>query len=166
MNNITFPKISDNNVFEIYSGKNVLKFNHADCLNKINEFSKNTKLNYANIVNSAPVIYPVNLTLGLLGVINSKCYSIFPGSYNLHNILKMLELNKSEHLICEDSLMDIYLNKEKLNEVRLVTEKVKQVYVFTNEDSLKEKNLKEFKEIFVNANLNFYSDVNFEKIEI
>lgn len=166
MNNITLPKISENSVFEIYSGKNVLKFTHADCLNKINEFSKHTNLNYTNIVNSAPVIYPVNLTLGLLGAISSKCYSIFPGSYNLHNILKMLELNKSQNLICEDSLMDIQLNKEKLNEVRSVTEQVKQVYVFTNEYSLKEKNIKGFKEIFVNANLNFYSDVNFDKIEI
>lgn len=164
MNQINLPDISGRPAFEIYSDKDVRKLSHNDCLSKIEEFTANTKFNYSTIINSAPLIYPANLCLGLLGGISTKSYTVFPGSYNFHNIIKNIEMNKSENLVCEDSLLDIQLNKEKLQEIRKTTELVKQISVITNEESLKQKNISTFKEIFVNANLDFYKDSTFSKI--
>jgi hypothetical protein len=164
MNTYDLPNISNNIAFEVFNENGVSKLSHSDCLQKVNEFSFQTKINYNNIINSAPIFYPANFNLGFLGAISTKSYSVFPGSYNFNSILKMIEINKSEHLICEDSLIDVQLNKEKIKEVIKITEKVREVYVFTNESSLKEKNLETFKQIFVNANFNFYSEFNFNKI--
>lgn len=164
MNTIELPSIANNTAFEVFQGNGVSKLSHVDCLQKATEFAKTSKLNYNNIVNSAPIITPANFNLGLIGSIITKSYTIFPGSYNFNNILKMIEINNSEHLVCEDSLLDIQLNKEKLKEVRKTTEIVKDVFVFTTEQSLKEKNQTGFKEIFPNANLSFYSETSFNKI--
>jgi len=164
MNTYELPSISNNIAFEVFNENGVSKFSHSDCLVKVNQFASESKLNYNNIVNSAPIFYPANFNLGLLGAISSKSYSIFPGSYNFNNILKMIEINRSEHLICEDSLIDVQLNKEKIKEIRKITEMIKEIFVLTNESSLKEKNLDNFKQIFVNANLNFYCESSFNKI--
>lgn len=164
MNTVELPSISDNVAFEVFSGNGVSKLSHADCLKKSNEFAISSKLNYNNIVNSAPLVTPVNFNLGLIGSIATKSYTVFPGSYNFNNILKMIEMNKAEHLVCEDSLLDIQLNKEKIKEVRKTSEIVKEIYVLTTEEALKEKNTNGFKEIFPNANLNFYSETSFGKI--
>jgi len=164
MNTLDLPDISNNITFEVLEGKGVTKLSHSDCLSRVNEFVSSSKLNYNNIVNSAPVSYPSNFNLGLIGALSTKSYSIYPGSYNFNNILKMIETNKSSHLVCEDSLMDIRLSKEKLKDLRNITEMVKEILVLTNEETLKQKNIEAFKEIFVNANLNFYSENTFSKI--
>lgn len=164
MNTVELPSISNNLAFEVYHEKGVSKLSHSDCLDKVNKFAKESKLYYNNIVNSAPINVPANFNLGVIGSISTKSYSVFPGSYNFNNILKMIEMNKSEYLICEDSLLDIQLNKEKLKEVRKTSEIVKNIFLFSTEQSLKEKNINGFKEIFPNANLNFYSESTFDKI--
>ena len=164
MNTVELPNISNNTAFEVFHEKGVSKLSHTDCLNKASEFAKSSKLDYNTIVNSAPIITPANFNLGLIGSIITKSYTVFPGSYNFNNILKSIEMNKSEHLVCEDSLLDIQLNKEKLKEVRKTSEIVKDIFVFTTEESLKEKNVAGFKEIFPNANLSFYSEASFNKI--
>ena len=164
MNNIALPEIGDKTAFEIYSDNNVTKLSHQDCLEKINKFSLGNKINYANVVNSAPLIYPVNATLGFLGSLNNKSYSIFPGSYNFNNILKMIEINSAKHLICEESLLGITMSAEKIKQISHVTEKVEQIFIFTADSEIEESNLTSFKEIFPNAEMNFYSDRTFDKI--
>jgi hypothetical protein len=164
MNTIELPSISNNVAYEVFHADGVSKLSHSDCLQKANEFAKASKIYYNNIVNSAPIITPANFNLGLIGSIITKSYSVFPGSYNFNNILKMIETNNSEHLICEDSLLDIRLNKEKLKEVRKTSEIVKEIFLLSSEEALKEKNVAGFKEIFPNANLHFYSEANLNKI--
>jgi hypothetical protein len=164
MNNVALPDIGDNSAFEIYSDNGVKKFSHQDCLEKINRFSTENKFNYANVVNSAPLIYPVNATLGFLGSLNNKSYSIFPGSYNFNNILKMIEINGANHLICEESLLGLTMSAEKIKLISHVTEKISQIYVFIADNQVDESNIKNFKEIFPNALMNFYSDKTFNKI--
>jgi len=164
MNNVTLPEIGDKSAFEIYSDNNVLKFSHQDCLEKINKFSTENKMNYTNVINSAPLVYPVNATLGFLGCLNNKSYSIFPGSYNFNNILKMIEINRANHLICEESLLGISMSAEKIKQICHVTERVNQIYIFTAENQVDESNIKNFKEIFPNAEMNFYSDKTFNRI--
>ncbi len=164
MKTVELPNISNNTAFEVFHENGVSKLSHADCLTKATEFATGSKIYYNNIVNSAPLTSPANFNLGLIGSISTKSYSIFPGSYNFNSILKMIEMNKSEHLVCEDSLLDIQLSKEKLKEIRITTEIVKEVFVLTTEESLKEKNIQGFKDIFPNANMSFYSESSFIKI--
>jgi hypothetical protein len=164
MSNVSLPEIGDKSAFEIYSDNGVTKFSHQDCLEKINKFSNENKFNYANVVNSAPLIYPVNAILGFLGSLNNKSYSIFPGSYNFNNILKMIEINGANHLICEESLLGLTMSSEKLKLISHVTEKINQIIVFTADNQIDESNIKNFKEIFPNAKMNFYSDKTLRKI--
>ena len=164
MNNVALPEIGDKSAFEIYSENDVKKFSHQECLEKINKFSSENKINYSNVVNSAPLIYPVNATLGFLGSLNSKSYSIFPGSYNFNDILKMIEINRANHFICEESLLGLTMSAEKIKQISHVTEKINQIYVFSSDSKIDESNLKNFKDIFPNAELNFYSDKTFDRI--
>lgn len=164
MNNISLPEIGDKSAFEIYGDNEVTKYSHNECLEKINKFSSENNINYANVVNSAPLIYPVNATLGFLGSLNNKSYSIFPGSYNFNNILKMIEINRAGHLICEESLLGITMSQEKIKQISHVTEKINQIYIFASSTNIEENNVKNFKEIFPNAQMNFYSDKTFNRI--
>lgn len=164
MNNIELPDIGNRTAFETYSENNVISYTHQNCLEKINQFSAENKINYANVVNSAPLIYPVNTTLGLLGSLNNKSYSIFPGSYNFNNIVKMIEINRANHLICEESLLGITMSQEKIKQISDVTEKVNQITIFKSEGKIEEGIVNNFREIFPNAQMDFYSDKTFNRI--
>jgi hypothetical protein len=164
MNNIALPEIGDKSAFEIYSDNDVTKLSHQDCLEKINKFSLENKINYSNVVNSAPLIYPVNATLGFLGSLSNKSYSIFPGSYNFNNIVKMIEINNAKHLICEESLFGITMSAEKIKQIIHVTEKVEQIYIFCSDNDIEDGDDLGFKEIFPNAEMKFYSDKTFDLI--
>lgn len=164
MNDIQLPDIGENTAFEIHSDNNVSQLSHQFLLNKINNFSSENNMKYSNVVNSAQFIYPINSTLGFLGTLNTKSYSIFPGSYNFNNILKMIEINRSKHLICEEGLLEISLSEEKLKQVLHVTEQVNNICVFGSGENVNEYELRNLKEIFPNAEVNFYNDKTFSKI--
>lgn len=164
MTNLSLPELKNENVFEIYSEAGVKTINHEDALKRINEFSQNIHTEYSNIVNSAPIYYPVNFTLGLLGGLNSKSYSVIPGTYNFVDMLKLIDSQKAPLFIGEHNILDIQIAKDKLEDVKKITNAVKDVVIFANEGEMKKKNSDNFKSIFGKANLHFYDEYSFRKL--
>ncbi len=165
MTNLTLPKKSEK-VFEFYTDEGVKDLTHKECLDRINEFNQNIKTDYTNIVNTAPIFYPVNLTLGFLGGMASRSYSVIPGNYNFMEMLKLVDIQKSSVFICEDNITDLQLASDKLKDVQNVTKIVEHVVMFTNIHNLKNKSLDGFRSLFANAKFHLYDEHNFRKLDI
>lgn len=152
-------------MFEVYTSNGVKVISNEDCVSKMNSFNEAFKhVDYQNIINSAPIFYPSNFTLGFMGALANRSYSIMPGHYNFVEILKLIEAQKSSMFICEDNLLNVDLAKNKLNDVKRITKLIKDVVVFTSESSLKDKNINNFKELFDSSKIHFYDDLTFNKI--
>ena len=164
LTNLSLPELKNDNVFEIHTEQGVKTINHQETLQRVQEFVSNLKSEYTNIVNSAPIFYPVNFSLGFLGGLASKSYNVIPGNYNFVDMLKLIDSQKSPIFIAEDNLLDVQIANDKLQEVRRITEVVKDVVVFSNENTLKSKNLEHFKNIFGKSNIHFYDEYSFKKI--
>jgi hypothetical protein len=119
-------------------------------------------MDYTNVVNSAPIFYPINLSLGFLGAIQNRSYSAFPGSYKFVDSLKLIDSQKAELFICEENMLDIQPAKDKANEIRDITKSVKNVVVFSSASS--QRRTEAFGELFTNAKLHFYDDLTFNKL--
>ncbi len=172
MTNISLPDINSNNNniphHQIYSDNNVHNLTHSNSLNAIEKFNTSLNMSFKNIVNSAPVFYPANFTLGLIGGFASNSYNVFPGNYNFVETLKLIQSQGAELFIGEDALFDMDIGG-KVNDVdgiKSVTESVRDVVIFTSQDSLKEREggMKKFKEMFENANMHLYDEVSLEKL--
>jgi hypothetical protein len=164
MTNLSLPELKNENVFEIYTEKGVKTINHEDTLKRIQEFTQNIHSEYTNIVNSAPIYYPANFTLGFLGGLASKSYNVIPGTYNFVDMLKLIDTQQSPLFIGEDNLLDIQIAKDKVEDVKKITGVVKDVVIFTTEEGLAKKNTDSFKNIFGKANIHFYDEYSFRKL--
>ncbi len=80
LTNLSLPELKNDNVFEIHTEQGVKTINHQETLQRVQEFVSNLKSEYTNIVNSAPIFYPVNFSLGFLGGLASKSYNVIPGN--------------------------------------------------------------------------------------
>ena len=165
MTNLTLPEIKNENVFEIYTDNGVKTINHQECLQRISEFTNNIKSEFSNIVNSAPIFYPANFTLGFLGGLSNKSYNVIPGNYNFVEILKLIDTQKSSVFIGEDNILDIQISKDKLEDVQRITSEVKDVIIFSNESNLKSKKLDSFTQIFGKSKIQFYDEYSFRKLD-
>jgi hypothetical protein len=163
MTNLSFPKLKgDETAFEIVTEGKTVKLSHEECLDKMEAFSKAFNLEYTNIINSAPIHYPVNLTLGLLGSISNKNYTVIPGTYNFSDSLKLLITQKAPMLICEEDLLDNLVNSKNITEMKSMTKDVKDVVIFANSSS-KKKDMKTLG-LFDNANFTYYDEFTFNKL--
>jgi hypothetical protein len=165
MTNLTLPEKSEK-VFEFYTDEGIKSITHKDCLERINEFNQNIKTDYTNIINSAPIFYPVNFALGFLGAMASRSYSVIPGNYNFMDMLKLVDVQKSPVFICEDNLTDMQMANEKMKDIQNITKNVEHVVMFTNRHNLKNKNLDFFKSLFGNSKFHFYDEHDFKKLDI
>jgi hypothetical protein len=164
MTNLSLPQLKNENVFEIYTESGVKFMNHVDSSQRISEFNNNLNIEFANILNSAPVFYPVNFTLGLVGGFSSKSYNIFPGNYNFVEMLKLIDSQKAQVFIAEDALLDVQIAEDKLENVKKITSIVNDVVIFSNPGHLDRKDLTSFKKIFESSNLHFYDEFSFKKL--
>jgi len=165
MTNLSLPEKNEK-VFEFYTDEGTKSITHKECLERINEFNQNIKTDYSNIVNSTPIFYPVNLTLGLLGGMASRSYNVIPGSYNFVEMLKLIEIQRSPIFICEDNITDIQIANDKLKDIKNITKIVEHVVMFTNRHNLKNKNVEAFKSIFENAKLHIYDEHDFRLLNL
>ncbi len=165
MTNLSLPQIKNQIVFEIFTDNGVKTISHSDCLERISEFSKNIKIEYTNFVNSAPIFYPVNFTLGFLGGLATKSYNVIPGNYNFVEILKLIESQKAPIFLGEDNILDIQIAKEKLEDIKKITSHVNDVVIFSNESNLKKKNLDTFVKMFEKSKIQFYDEYSFKKLD-
>jgi hypothetical protein len=165
MTNLSLPELKNETIFEIHTDQGIKKFNHQEVLQRVSEFTQNLNYEFINIVNSAPIYYPVNFALGFLGGLSIKSYNVIPGNYNFPEILKLIQTQRSPVFIAEDGLLDIQIAKEKLQDVQNITQLVKDVVVLSNEQNLKCKNLDEFKKVFANSRLQFYDEYSFKKLD-
>ncbi len=164
MTNISLPEVKNEKVLEIYTEKGIKTISHQESLERIKEFNSNLKLDYTNIINSAPIFYPANFTLGLLAGFASKSYNIFPGNYNFAEMLKLIDSQRAPVFIGEEALLDIQVAKDKLNDIKKITQIVKDVVIFSNKESLDKKDLTALKSVFNSSNLHFYDEFTFKKI--
>ncbi len=165
MTNLSLPELKNENVFEMYTDSGVKTINHQDCLQRITEFRKNLKSEYTNIVNSAPIFYPANFTLGLLGGLAAKSYNVIPGNYNFMEIVKLIETQRSPVFIGEDGILDLHVAHDKVEEVKGITAHVEEVVIFSNEANLKNKKIDAFTKLFANSKIQFYDEYSFRKLD-
>jgi hypothetical protein len=163
MTNLNLPELKGTETaFEIFTSDKTIKLSHDDCLDRLNIFSKSYEgYEYNSVVNSAPIFYPSNLTLGLLGSIANRNYTIIPGNYNFIDSLKLLESQKAPMFICEENLLDIQPAKEKHKEIKDITKNVKEVIILANAKSKKDNR---FNELFENATFSYYDEYSFNKL--
>lgn len=164
MTNLELPELKNETVFEIYTENGVKTINHEESLQRMADFNSNHKLEYSNILNSAPIFYPANFTLGLLAGLSSKSYNIFPGHYNFIEMLKLIDSQKSEVFIGEDTLLDIQVAKDKLEDVKRITSIVKDVVILSSSATLDKKDFSGFKNVFDNSKIHFYDEFTFQKL--
>lgn len=164
LTNLSLPEKNEK-VFEFYTDEGVKSITHKECLERINEFNQDLHSEYVNIVNSSPIFYPVNLTLGLLAGMANRSYSVFPGNYNFVEMLKLIDIQRSPVFICEDNIIDIQLASDRVKDVKNVTSIVEHVVMFTNRQNMKNKNLDSFKNVFPNAKFHLYDEITFKKLE-
>lgn len=165
MTNLSLPVKTDK-IFEFHTDEGLKSITHKECLERVAEFNQNIKTDYTNIINSAPIFYPVNFTLGFLGAMASRSYSVIPGNYNFMDMLKLVDVQKSPVFICEDNITDMQMANEKLKDIQNVTNIVEHVVMFTNRHSLKNKNIDSFKSVFSNAQFHMYDEHSFKKMDI
>lgn len=165
MTNLSLPEIKNENVFEMYTDSGVKTINHQDTLQRISEFKNTIKSEYTNIVNSAPIFYPANFTLGLLGGLANKSYNVIPGSYNFVDIIKLIDNQKSPVFIGEDNLLDIQIAKDKIEDIKRITSEIQEVVIFSNEKNLKTKKIDAFTNLFSRSKIYFYDEHSFRKLD-
>jgi hypothetical protein len=163
MTNLKLPDIKGNETaFEIFTEGKTVKLSHEECLDKLNKFTKGFDgLEYTSVVNSAPIFYPSNITLGLLGSIANKNYTVIPGNYNFIDSLKLLDSQKAPIFICEEGLLEVQPAKEKHKEIKDITKGVKEVVILANPKSKKDNR---FNELFENAKFSYYDEYSFSKL--
>lgn len=166
MTNLALPKASSNDVvFEIHSDKGKKTISHEESLENMHKFNENFVLGYDhNIVNSAPIFYPVNFTLGFLGSMAKNACTVIPGNYNFVDMLKLIDSQKSSLFICEDDLLETEISNDVLQDVRKITDQVEDVVVFSNEEQIKQVNLENFKKAFNQSRITFFDEYSFRKI--
>ncbi len=162
--NLTLPN-KEEKVFEFYTDEGVKSLSHKDCLQRINEFNQKIKTEYSNVVNTAPIFYPINLTLGFLGAMAKRSYSVIPGNYNFVDMLKLIDSQRSPLFICEDNIMDIQLATDKVKDIKSITKIVEHVVMFTNRHNLKSKNYEGFKNLFQNSEFHLYDEHTFKPLD-
>ena len=156
MTNLSLPELKNETIFEIHTDQGIKKFNHQEVLQRVSEFTQNLNYEFINIVNSAPIYYPVNFALGFLGGLSIKSYNVIPGNYNFPEILKLIQTQRSPVFIAEDGLLDVQIAKEKLQDVQNITQLVKDVVVLSNEQNLKSKNPYQAKQKVIYAKIPLY----------
>jgi hypothetical protein len=163
LTNISLPSVdSGTNAFEIHSHGKTFNYSHEECLERIEKFAKSFNLDYSNVVNSAPIFYPINISLGLLGSLRNRCYSVFPGNFNFIDSLKLIDSNKAEMFICEENMLNIKPANDKINDIKGITKGVKHVVIFSNSNN--ENKGDSFKELFTNAEFHYYDEYTFNKL--
>jgi hypothetical protein len=163
LTNLNLPDIEGTeSAFELYTDK-IIRLTHNECLNRLSKFTKGIEgLEYTSVVNSAPIFYPSNIVLGLLGSLANKNYTIIPGNYNFIDSLKLIDSQKAPIFICEENLLDVQPAKDKIKEIKDITKNVKEVVIFANSKS--SRNDSNFKEIFDNAKFSYYDELTFNKL--
>jgi hypothetical protein len=164
MTNINLPDLNGKETaFEIASSDRTAKLSHEECLDKLNSFTKQFGgYEYTTIVNSAPIFYPANFTLGFLGALSNNNYTVIPGNYNFIDSLKLIDSQQSPVFICEEGLLDVQPAQDKIKEIKDITKTVKELVIFANPKS--SRNEGKFKELFENAKFNYYDELTFNKI--
>ena len=160
--NIDLPEVHENwNAFEIVRSGSSLYLSHSDIMSKIQ--NSNNSLTYSTVINSAPGFYPISFTLGFLNNLLNKNYTVFPGTYSLKEILKLVNNQQAKQFICEGNLLDIKADESRAVEISESTKDVNSLVIFGEENELKNKDTSFLEKCFPNATLEYYDEYNMQK---
>ena len=155
--NIELPEIQEDwNAFEIVRSDGSLSFSHSDIMSKIH--NSNNSLTYSTVINSAPGFYPISFTLGFLNNLLNKNYTVFPGTYSLNEILKLVNNQKAQQFICEGNLLDIKADENRAIEISKNTQDVNSLVIFGDKDELQSKDTSFLQKCFPNATFSYYDE--------
>ena len=94
---------------------------HEDLSTKLSNFR--SKVDIADfsstVLNAAPLFYPANYALGLIGSISSRAYTVVPGNYALDQIFRLTQNSSPNTFICESDLFSVQLSDVLLIKFRV-----------------------------------------------
>jgi hypothetical protein len=126
--------------------------------------NESDKLENSTVVNSAPTFYPSSIGLGFLAQLRNKNYVVYPGSYSLREIVKLIKTQKAQRFICEGNLLDIQFSKVQAEEIKRQTDSVESIYIVGNEKELKNKDQIRLLDCFTNAKIELFDEFSLKRI--
>ena len=84
---------------------------NQEALSHCQAYSNELKLDYENVINTAPIFNRANFVLGFLGAVNSKSYSSFSGSNKMSDIFTLFASQEASTFICESELLSTQVSE-------------------------------------------------------
>lgn len=164
--NLVLPELSDTSIaFEVLKGDNgKVTYNHKDIADLALQAASESGVKHGVILNSAPIFYPSNFTIGFLSHLKNNNYVVFPGSYSLKDIINVQKNQKAKQFVCEGNLLDISLPENKVNEISAATQSIESLIVIGEGSVLKEKNQEHLKKFFPNAKVELFDEFSMKRI--